>query len=80
MSFFQNSICKSMIFRIDYFHEDFLDLTRFCFSTLRVENRYLLLIQQDNYRQRVDNASNLCIFLENLRFSFMRILPTISVR
>jgi hypothetical protein len=53
-------------------------LTHFCFSTLWVENRYLMLIQQDNYRQRVDNASNLCIKLENLRFTFMRNLSAIS--
>jgi hypothetical protein len=67
-----------MTFRIDYSHEDFSGLTRFGFSTLRVEKRYLPLIQQDNYRQRVNNASKLCIKLENLRFSFMRNLSTIS--
>jgi hypothetical protein len=61
-----------MIFRIDYSHEDFSGLTRFGLSTLRVEKRYLMLIQQDNYRQRVKNASELCIELENLRFSLMR--------
>jgi hypothetical protein len=61
-----------MIFRIDYSHEDFSGLTRFGFSTLRVEKRYLMLIQLDNYRQRVENASKLCIKLENLRFTFMR--------
>jgi hypothetical protein len=67
-----------MTFRINYFHEDFSGLTRFGFSTLWVEKRYLMLIQQDNYRQRVNNASKICIKLENLRFTFMRILLTIS--
>ena len=62
-----------MTFRINNAHEDFSGLTRFGFSTLRVEKRYLVLIQQDNYRQRVNNASKLCIKLENLRFVFMRI-------
>ena len=60
-------------------HEDFSGLTRFCFSTLRVENRYLMLIQQDNYRQRVINASKICIKLENIRFTFMRYLSIISM-
>jgi len=68
-----------MIFRIDYFHEDFSGLTRFGLSTFRVEKRYLPLIQQDNYRQRVKNASNLCIKLENLRFCFMRKFSAISI-
>jgi len=67
-----------MTFRIDYSHEDFSGLTRFCLSTFRVENRYLPLIQQDNYRQRVINASKICIKLENLRFTFMRNLSMIS--
>jgi hypothetical protein len=67
-----------MIFRIDYSHEDFSGLTRFGSSTLPVEKRYLPLIQQDNYRQRVENASKLCIQLENLRFSFMRSFSKIS--
>jgi len=66
-----------MTFRIDYSHEDFSGLTRFGFSTLRVEKRYLLLIQKDNYRQRVKNASTFCIKPENLRFTFMRKSPTI---
>jgi len=61
-----------MTFRIGYSHEDFSSLTRFDYSTLRVENRYLSLIQQDTYRQRVKNASHFCIDLENLRFTFMR--------
>ncbi len=67
-----------MTFRIVFSHEDFSGLTRFGFSTLWVEKRYLPLIQQDNYRQRVENASKLCIKLENLRFTFMRNLSTIS--
>jgi len=67
-----------MIFRIDYSHEDFSGLTRFGFSTLRVEKRYLPLIQQDNYSHRVKNASKLCIKLENLRFTFMRSFSAIS--
>ena len=68
-----------MTFRIDYSHEDFSGLTRFGFSTLRVEKRYLPLIQQDNYSHRVKNASKLCIKLENLRFSFMRNFSPISM-
>jgi hypothetical protein len=68
-----------MTFRINYTHEDFSGLTRFGFSTLWVEKRYLMLIQQDNYRQRVKNASKLCIKLENLRFSFMRNFSPISM-
>ena len=67
-----------MTFRINYPHEDFSGLARFDFSTLPVENRYLSLIQQDTYRQRVKNASHFCIKLENLRFTFMRNLLTIS--
>ncbi len=78
ISFFQNSICKSMTFRINYLHEDFSGLTRLDVSTLRVENRYLMLIQTYTYRQRVKNASHFCIKLENLRFTFMRTLATIS--
>ena len=70
MSFFQNSICKSMTFRIDYFHEDFSGLTRCQPSTVPVERWFLLLIQQYIYRQRVNNASQFCIKLKNLRFSF----------
>ena len=73
ISFFQNSICKSMTFRIDYFHEDFSGLTRFCLSAGPAERRYLLLIQKDIYRQRVKNASQFCIKPKNLRFSFLRI-------
>jgi hypothetical protein len=57
-----------MTFRIDYPHEDFSGLTRFGGPTLPVENCYLSLFQQDNYRQRVENASKLCIKLKNLRF------------
>jgi hypothetical protein len=60
ISFFQNSICKSMTFGIDYAHKDFSGLARFCFSTFRVENRYFILIQQDIYCQRVINASKIC--------------------
>ena len=67
-----------MTFRIDCLHEDFSGLTRFCFSTVWVENRYPMLFQQDSYRLRVKNASKICIKLENLRFTFMRILLTIS--
>ena len=67
-----------MTFRIIYFHEDFSGLTCFEVSTLRVENRYLLLIQIYTYHQRVKNASHFCIKLENLRFTFMRTLATIS--
>ena len=73
MSFFQNSICKSMTFRIDCFHEDFSGLTRCQLSTVPVERRFLLLIQIDIYRQRVKNASQTCIKPKNLRFSFLRI-------
>jgi len=68
-----------MTFRIDYPHEDFSGLTRFGSSTLWVEKRYLMLIQQDNYRQRAINASKICIKLENLRFTFMRFLSIISM-
>jgi len=67
-----------MTFRINCPNEDFSGLTRFDFSTLPVENRYLSLFQQDTYRQRVKNASSFCIKLENLRFTFMRNLTTIS--
>jgi len=62
-----------MTFRIVCSHEDFSGLTRFCLSTVPVEGRYLLLIQKDNYRQRVKNASQFCIKPKNLRFSFLRI-------
>jgi len=67
-----------MTFRIGCLHEDFSGLTRFGFSTFGVENRYLMLIQTYTYRQRVKNASHFCIKLENLRFTFMRTLATIS--
>jgi hypothetical protein len=67
-----------MTFRIDCSHEDFSGLTRFGSSTLRVEKRYLPLFQQDNYRQRVENASKFCSKLENLRFTFMRSFSAIS--
>ena len=56
-----------MTFRIDCPHEDFSGLTRFGLSTFQVEKRYLMLIQQDNYRLRVINASKICTKLENLR-------------
>ena len=78
ISVFQNSICKSMTFRIVYFQKNFSGLTRFDVSTLRVENRYLSLIQKDTYRQRVKNASHFCIKLENLRLPFTQTLSTIS--
>jgi hypothetical protein len=67
-----------MTFRIGYSHEDFSGLTRLGFSTLPVENRYLSIIQQDTYRQRVQNASKFCIKPKNLRFTSMRNLATIS--
>ena len=67
-----------MTFRIGYSHEDFSGLTRFDFSTAQVENRYLTLIQQDNYCQRVKNASKICIKLKNLRLTFMRKYYSIS--
>jgi hypothetical protein len=67
-----------MTFRIVYSQEDFSGLTLFGVSTLPVEKRYLMLIQQDNYRHRIKNASKICIKLENLRFIFMRYLPIIS--
>jgi hypothetical protein len=67
-----------MTFRINNSHEDFSGLTRFGFSILRVEKRYLSLIQQDNYRQRVEIASKFCSKLGNLRFSFMRNFSAIS--
>jgi hypothetical protein len=62
-----------MTFRIDCSHEDFSGLTRCQLSTVPVERRFLLLIQIDIYRQRVNNASQFCIKLKNLRFYFMRI-------
>jgi len=67
-----------MTFRIVYSYEDFSGLTLFGVSTLPVEKRYLMLIQKDNYRQRLKNASKICIKLENLRFIFMRYLSIIS--
>jgi len=68
-----------MTFRINWLHEDFSGLARFYFSTFRVENRYLLLIQQYTYHQRVIGASKKCIKLENLRFTFMHYLSSISM-
>lgn len=46
-----------------------------CFEA---EKWYLLLIHNDNYRQRVNNASKLCIKPKNPRFIFMQIFSSIS--
>jgi len=75
---FQNFICKSMTFRIIYFHEDFSGLTQYGDSSLPVENRYLMLIQIYTYSLLIKNARHFCIKLKNLCFTFMRYLSTIS--
>jgi hypothetical protein len=38
-----------MTFRIDYAREDFSGLARFCFSTFRIENRYLMIPKECRY-------------------------------
>ncbi len=68
-----------MTLRINCFHEDFSGLTRCRLSTVPVERRFLVLIQDDIYRQREKDASQFCIKSKNLRFFFYTNFITIMV-